>query len=131
MQTLLVVDDNPAIRATLDLWFTRQKFVVLMAENEAEALEQAQRHPIDAALIDLRLANQNGADVCRSLQSLARDRGHAPLVWLMSGFYQPEDERRARAAGAVAIVPKPFHFDQLTQEILTRLGQNGETDNGT
>lgn len=54
MATLLVVDDNPAVCATLAVWFTRRGYTVLLARNGANALDHFAHAHVDAVMVDVR-----------------------------------------------------------------------------
>jgi chemosensory pili system protein ChpA (sensor histidine kinase/response regulator) len=99
MTTLLVVDDNAAVRATLAAWFTRRGYTVLLARDGADALDHFAHAQVDAVMVDVRLSNMDGAEVCRALRAQAQAEGRDLPVWLMTGARTPEPEKFAATAG--------------------------------
>ena len=62
---ILVVDDETAIRFTLDAVLRRHGYVVATAANGEEALAWLMQRPFDLLLIDLKLPGINGLEVAR------------------------------------------------------------------
>lgn len=121
MRTLLIVDDNGSVRETLRFIFDHLGFTVVTAGNGAEALAIGEKHPVDAALIDIHMPGMNGFDVCRELRGRVRSTGHELSVWLITGALAADFPRRAVEAGAVAILGKPFDATALAVDIRARL----------
>ena len=70
----------------------------------------AQRLAPDVAIIDIGLPEIDGYEVARRLRA---DRKHATLLVALTGYGQPEDERRAHEAGFDAHLVKPAEFGKL------------------
>lgn len=122
MPTLLVIDDNGSVRDSLRFLFVRRGYEVLVAEHGMEGLALAGQHRVDAAIVDVNMPGMNGVDVCRSLHELAASAGRPVAVWIMTGARTPELEKRAREAGAIAVLGKPFDFAELFREMDEKLG---------
>ena len=115
--SVLVVDDEPAIRRLLRTSLTTQGFRVIEAETGAAALVRAASDKPDVVLLDLGLPDMDGLDIIRSLR---RDGGIVPIVVLSSR----DDERGKVAAldlGADDYVTKPFGIDELVARLRTAL----------
>lgn len=113
--TVLVVDDEPAVRQLASTLLERLGFVVLTAETGEEGLEifRAQPHELDLVLLDLSLPGMDGAEV---LEILKAERPELRVL-LTSGYSEQFAERRLPASGAVGFVAKPYRVDQFGEAI--------------
>ena len=104
MWTVLVVDDNPAVRKLICDLFTRESDfkVCAEAENGSEALLKAQEFDPDLIVTDLSMPQMTGLEEIRALNKL---RLATPVI-LYSAHMDSFVEREAFAAGASAVVPK-------------------------
>lgn len=102
--TVLVVDDNPAVRKLICELFTRESDfqVCAEAENGSEALLRAQQFEPDLVVTDLSMPQMNGLEEIRALNKL---RLSTPVI-LYSAHMDSFVEKEAFAAGASAVVPK-------------------------
>jgi CheY-like chemotaxis protein len=102
--TVLVVDDNPAVRKLICELFTRESDfqVCAEAENGSEALLRAQQFEPDLVVTDLSMPQMNGLEEIRALNKL---RLATPVI-LYSAHMDSFVEKEAFAAGASAVVPK-------------------------
>lgn len=104
MWTVLVVDDNPAVRKLICELFTRESDfkVCAEAENGSEALLKAQQLEPDLVVTDLSMPQMNGLEEIRALNKLSLN---TPVI-LYSAHMDSFVEKEAFAAGASAVVPK-------------------------
>ena len=65
--TLLVVDDEEGPRQSLRVIF-KDEYDLLMAEDGPTAIELAKQHPIDVAVLDIRMAGMSGIEVLERLK---------------------------------------------------------------
>ena len=104
---VLVVDDEPAIRAMLDMALRRFGFMVLLAATGTDAVELYRRHRdrIAVVLLDVLMPPPDGP------QTLAALREINPRVrcCFMSGSTGDYSAEELLARGAVHILGKPFH----------------------
>jgi CheY-like chemotaxis protein len=114
MPAILVVDDEPTIRALLRAALEQVGYRILEAADGAGALRQARSHP-DLVLLDIALPDINGLEVCRRLKADPSTAG-TPVL-LLTGLAQPSDRRAARDAGAVGCIEKPFRPADLVSHI--------------
>ena len=109
---VLTVEDDPIVRADLRLILEDAGFDVCPdARDGIEAVELARTHRPDLILIDLSLPRIDGVEATRRIL----DERNVPIVALTGqGGGHVE---RARKAGAVAHVSKPFHEEHLVGTI--------------
>ena len=118
--TILLVEDEPAVRAIATRSLERSGFRVLQASGGGIALEMVARHgQPDLVLTDLMMPGIGGAELARRL----RERWPALPVLFMSG-YSVEDLLRQGAIGSErAIIQKPFTPDSLVRNVAAALSQ--------
>ena len=124
--TLLIVDDEPLKRATLDIELTAAGYSVLQAADPAAALAQLEQQPVDIVVTDLRMPGMDG------MQLLDQIRGRWPRtqVILMTAYGSVDAAVQAIKRGACDYVSKPFPTEELLTK-LERLRSNGhEGGNG-
>ncbi|WP_157535316.1 response regulator transcription factor [Nocardia inohanensis] len=111
--TVLVVEDDPNVRSTLDMLLRFEGYRVELAADGVEALESlAVRRP-DLAIVDVVMPRLDGLSLCRQL----RRRGdHLPIL-VLTARQQTGDRVAGLDAGADDYLPKPFD----TEELLARL----------
>ena len=107
MPTVLVVDDDPAIRTMVRHMLGRLPCVVVEACDGEEALALVWCEPPQLILLDIVMPRLDGWAVLRTLQEEGSTR-HIPVV-LISGNVVL-DEEAARELGAAAVLPKPFQL---------------------
>jgi two-component system, response regulator, stage 0 sporulation protein F len=105
-RTILVVDDNDALRGVLAAVLTHRGYNVLMASSGAEALEIAASGTPDGVITDLDMPGMDGIELCRRLKELLRN---IP-VWIMTGALRPGVARKAFQAGAHHVLHKPLNM---------------------
>jgi two-component system CheB/CheR fusion protein len=113
---VLIVEDNADAREMLVTALASAGHEVCEADTGTAALDAAARFRPDVGLIDIGLPGVDGYEVARRLR--ATDDGKRMLLVALTGYGQPEDRRRARAAGFDAHLTKPVLPEQLA-EVLT------------
>jgi two-component system, OmpR family, KDP operon response regulator KdpE len=114
--TILIVDDEPAIRRLLRTSLTAQSFAVVEAENAKAAVAAVARDKPDLAILDLGLPDMDGIELIRRL----RVSGDLPILVLSVR----DDERGKVAAldlGADDYITKPFGTEELIARVRTAL----------
>ncbi|MDE3115409.1 MAG: response regulator transcription factor [Pseudomonadota bacterium] len=124
--SILVVDDEPAIRRFLRTSLTAEGYQVEEAEDGAGTLAALRRHATDVLVLDLGLPGLNGFDVIRKL----REDGSAIPIIVLSSRTDEGGKVRALDMGADDYVTKPFGMDELLARIRAalrhRLQREGE-----
>ncbi len=125
--TILLVEDEPSVRAIAGRSLERSGFRVLQASGGAAALELMEgRGQPDLVLTDLMMPGMGGAELARRL----RERWPALPVLFMSG-YSVEDLVRLGALGPQrALIQKPFTPDGLVRSVSAALAQAGKRVSG-
>lgn len=112
MVTVLIVEDEPDLTASLQYNLRREGYETRAASTGARALDLARRHPIpDLVLLDLMLPDMSGKDVCRELR--ADDRtAHIPVV-MVTARAEEVDRVVGFELGADDYVTKPYSVREL------------------
>jgi two-component system, OmpR family, KDP operon response regulator KdpE len=109
---VLLVDDEPAILATVAPLLRARGYQVSTAMSGTAGLEAVQRVTPDVIILDLGLPDIDGVEVCR----IIRDGGLTPII-VLSALRAEAEKVKALDAGADDYVTKPFG----TEELLARL----------
>jgi signal transduction histidine kinase/CheY-like chemotaxis protein len=109
--SIMIVDDNADAAHTLSLFLEARGHKVRVAFNGHSALEMASQDPPRVLLLDIGLPDIDGHDLARSLRALPRTAGAVFIA--LTGYGQPEDRERSRAAGFDHHLTKPVDADQL------------------
>ena len=110
--TVLVVDDEPAIREIVATLLEDEGYLVRHAKDGVEALSAIADDTFDLVVSDVVMPRLDGASLVRKL----RRRGHLMPVVLMSAVYADVD------LPGVRFVPKPFEIDRLLGTVASALG---------
>lgn len=108
---LLIVDDHEVVREGLQAALGRDDHyqVVAVAGTARDALETAMHVTPDVAIVDMRLSDSTGDDLCRKLRRLFPEL----VVVILSTYLSEEVVRRAVQAGAAAYVTKAAGLPEL------------------
>ena len=101
--TLLIVDDEEGPRMSLRVIF-KDNFDLLMAEDGPTAIELAQKHDIDVAILDIRMAGMSGIEVLERLR-FVRPEIEAIMI---TAFETTDTFRQALRLRACDYINKPF-----------------------
>src|SRR5487761_1563731 len=125
MASLLLIDDEPAILRALGIGLRARGYQVHPARTGAEGLDAAVRHRPEVVVLDLRLPDMDGIEVCRQL----RQWTEVPVLVLSA---HGEEDRKVAAldAGADDFVTKPFGMAELEARIRVALRHRPEQGSG-
>jgi len=113
LQTVLIVDDEPLMRALIAATLSPESYDMVEATDGDEAIHLVnERHPT-LVILDQRMPGRDGFSVCQAIKS-DPDLRDIRVVMLTAN---PADEPRAVAMGANAYLCKPFSPKQLLQTI--------------
>jgi CheY-like chemotaxis protein len=114
---LLLAEDDPTIRAILELMLTRSNYSLDIADDGKKAVEMWEQGEYDLVLMDVQMPLLSGFDATRAIREKERERGgHTPIV-AMTAHTGKEAEKKCIAAGMDAYIPKPIDFQKCLQLI--------------
>lgn len=116
MAKLLIVEDDPTLRATLRYNFEREGHRVVVAEDGEQALERAEREKPDAIILDVMLPKLDGFDVCRIL----RRESTVPIL-MLTARDEEVDKIVGLELGADDYMTKPFSVRELIARVRAML----------
>ncbi|KAA9006709.1 response regulator transcription factor [Histidinibacterium aquaticum] len=119
--TVLVVDDEPAVRETLRSGLIMEGWTVLEAWDRETLFEQLRDHEVDVVTLDLNLGEEDGLGIAVDL----RNERNIPVL-MISGRNQPFDRVQGLESGADDYIVKPF----LIREVVLRIRRTLERYRG-
>jgi two-component system, OmpR family, response regulator len=119
---ILVIDDDPQIRALLQEYLSENALRVSVASTGQEMSEILAHQPIDLIILDLRLAGEDGMVITRTL----RDRSAIPIV-MLTGVRDEADRVMGLELGADDYLTKPFSPRELLARIRSVLRRTKST----
>jgi len=122
MKTILVVEDDASIARGLEEALTAEHYKVVLANTGEKGYNLARHENIDLILLDLKLPDRNGEDICRDLR---KEGVNTPIVMLTSKK-QEMDKVVGLEIGADDYVTKPFSLRELSARIKALLRRKGE-----
>lgn len=121
-RSILITDDEPAIRESLALFLTGEGYSCEVAKDAQEAIEKANNHSFDIILMDLRMPRQNGLEAMKKIKKIDPDT----IFIVITAYYHIEEAAMALKHGAAALLLKPIDFDELTSVIQQHLSKKKE-----
>ena len=116
---ILVVDDTPANLRLLSQMLTDHGHKVRAVLSGSHALAAAQAAPPDLILLDLRMPEMDGYEVCARLKADERTRD-IPVLFI-SALGEADDKIKAFTAGGVDYITKPFQLEEVLARVQTHL----------
>jgi len=112
-QTVLIVDDETEVRASLSDYFRAQGLEVFEATDGLDALAQVKKRRPNAVVLDLMMPRLGGLD------ALKRIRAFDPTITIhvISGFVDHELRQQALSNGAATVLDKPLDFSALLSAV--------------
>lgn len=117
MKTVLVVDDEPAVRSTLRAILEDEGYAVLEAAHGGAMLDVLSREPADLVLMDVMMPRVDGQEAYRELRARA-DLAPVPVI-MMSAAFRPE----WLDPSISAFLHKPFELNHLLALVASVIGQ--------
>jgi two-component system, NtrC family, response regulator HydG len=111
--TLLVADDDPAVRQSLERMLAREGYQVVLAPDGQAAIERLRQGGVDLLLSDLRMPGLTGLELLREVKAAVPDVD----VIMLTAFGTVEEAVTAMKDGAVDFLTKPFQRAQLIRVI--------------
>jgi DNA-binding response OmpR family regulator len=114
-RTILVVEDDPAVREAVSTALTRKGYTVVTADDGADAIRLVMDQPPDLAVVDMMLPGASGFQVALAVKD-ATD-GRVPVV-MVSANSSDAHQDYAFASGADRFLAKPFALGKLIETVL-------------
>jgi CheY-like chemotaxis protein len=106
---VLVVDDDPAVRKSIDRVLTGKGYAVITAENGEEALRKLNEEKYDLVYTDIRMPGISGLEVAEQVKAR---KPWTPVV-IITGYGTDAAQARAKAAGVASFVHKPLSPEMI------------------
>jgi DNA-binding NtrC family response regulator len=117
--SILVVDDEPAIRENLEVLLSEANYKVALAEGGVDGLKKLESDLFDLVLLDVMMPDKNGLEVLEEI----RDSSPETAVIMITAFGTIENAVRAIKSGAVDYVTKPWDNEKLLLDIRNGIQQ--------
>jgi len=114
---ILLVDDDPMVRDSLNDVLVAEGCIVIPAENGQQAIDLARQSPVDLVLLDLNMPVKNGWD---TFEQLTREHPTLPIIIVTA---RPNQLFTALGAGAGALLEKPMDIPTLLQTMESLLAE--------
>src|SRR5471030_2715193 len=115
MATLLLADDSVTIRRVIELTFADEDIRVVAVPDGQEAIQRLETERPDIVLADIGMPKMDGYAVATFIKQ-SPAFSHVPVL-LLTGAFEPIDERRARATGCDGVLVKPFEPQLLVSRV--------------
>ena len=120
-RNILIVEDEEALSRMMQWQLAAAGYDVHGATHGHQALAYAAEHRPDLVILDLRLPDMDGYDVCRQLRKLYQP-WTAPIL-MLTAMDKPMDQLRGFAYGADAYMTKPYEETDLLRTIALLFGE--------
>lgn len=124
--TVLIVEDEPDLAHVMRHVLTRAGFEVHGEGTGEAARTLARRVQPDAVVMDRGLPDMDGLEVV----GLLRSDGYRGAILVVSGCADPEHVSTSLAAGADAVLAKPFSLSDLVEQVRLALGTDAVAEAG-
>ena len=118
---ILVVDDDPQVRNSLQKLLRGEGYEVVLAADGQQSIERFNTERIDLLLLDLNLPDNSGWDVFGTITSID------PFLPIIIITGRQNQQELAQGAGVGALMQKPLDVFMLLQTIAELLAQAPET----
>ncbi|NLG71112.1 MAG: response regulator transcription factor [Chloroflexi bacterium] len=112
-EQILIVEDDRAVARGLEYALEKEGYRVLRAETGQQALQTAQEKKVDLILLDIRLPDISGFDVCRRL----RQEGLRQPILILTARDESVDKVLGLELGADDYVVKPYDLRELISRV--------------
>ena len=112
-ESILVVDDEPAIRDSLETLLSEANYRVTLAKNGSEGIKNIERDIFDLVLLDVMMPDKNGLEVLEEIHLSSPETA----VIMITAFGTIENAVKAIKSGALDYVTKPWDNEKLLIDI--------------
>src|SRR5215218_7903299 len=110
--TILLVDDEDAVRKVLAFPLERDGYEVIQAADGEEALEQFSQQPVDLVVLDIMLPRLDGLEVCKRLRATST----VPII-MLTARDDELDKVIGLELGADDYITKPFSIREFRSRV--------------
>lgn len=114
--TILVADDEPAIRTMLEVILSADGHEIIAVQDGKTALEYLQSHTPDAMLLDVKMPYMTGFEICSRVKRIKRLK--STPVMLLTGLDDDQTRDQARMVGADDLIHKPVSGKLLRGRVM-------------
>lgn len=118
-ETILIVDDQPANLRVLAKMLQGANYKVKKAIDGESALVAAISSPPDLILLDIKMPEMNGYEVCQKLKANLKTK-HIPIIFI-SALSEVNDKLKAFQVGGIDYITKPFEEQEVLARIVSQL----------
>lgn len=119
MGSVLIIDDESAIRESLETLLDMEGYEVQSAETAEDGLAKLGERAYDLVLLDLSLPDRSGMDL---LPELAANHPEIPVI-MITAYGTVENAVTAMQSGAVNFVQKPWDNEKLLADVRAAVGR--------
>ena len=106
---ILIIDDDPSIRETLEMFLHEKGYEVMTSEDGGKGLEAVQRERPDIVILDIRLPGMDGLEVLRKI----KEKGEDIYVIMITAYHAMETTIHAMTLGFYEFIHKPIEVGEL------------------
>ena len=119
---ILVVDDDPDMRETLQMILESEGYAVVLAEDGEQCLSKLKEEPFDLLLLDLLMPNMDGFEVCKALKDPRYAKYACMPIIILSSVQEGVSQRRYELETGVRLdiddyVEKPVESSVLLDRV--------------
>jgi DNA-binding response OmpR family regulator len=114
---ILIVEDDPAIGQSLQAGLMREMFEVVLKTTAQEAISFVQKTTPHLVLLDIRLPDGSGFDVCRKMRQMGL---RFPII-ILTAAHDTMDKVLGLEIGADDYITKPFNLRELVSRVRAQL----------
>lgn len=113
---IMIVEDEPLLRDTLEQLLQFSGFTVLTAGNGKEALDKLAQNPVDLVLSDIKMPVMDGVEMLRHIRAT-----YGGLKVIFFSAFADISHAEALQMGALDLLPKPVRIESLIETIRSNL----------
>jgi len=112
---ILIVDDDDLNREVMEAFLSLNGYAVLITGSGKRAVELSTAQLPDLIVLDMRLPDMSGIEVCQDLRR--RDKTNLIPILMITGLSDPEVRRQALSAGVNQFMQRPFDGDDFVKAV--------------
>lgn len=123
-QTILIADDEAGIREILKIYFEKEGFEVIEAENGEQAIAKVISDKPDMLLLDIMMPVMDGIEVCKQVRKMSS----MPII-MVTAKEEDDDRIAGLEIGADDYITKPFNTREVVARVKAVLRRFGNKEN--